>query len=81
MTVISTKIEHRVGIHLRLLHVGDMGGLKDSDPGARNVLLNELAGLKRRCRIVAAGDDQGWGGDPRQQRRWSMSRIASPQPT
>ena len=63
---VQKKPQHRVGVGLRLLHIGDVRGLEHGDPGARNVRADELVAFERGRRILPAGDDQRRRGDLRQ---------------
>src|SRR3954451_14187961 len=52
------KSDHRVRKGLRLLDIGDMGGVEDGHAGAWDLAADEFAGRYRRRRVVAAGNHQ-----------------------
>ena len=70
--VFEQKLEHRVGIDLRLLDIGNMCGIEHGDLRARDMLTDKLVGFERR-RIVFARDHQRRGADFRKQ--WPMVHV------
>src|SRR5581483_7905066 len=60
MTLLPLRQEadHGIGEGVRLLDVGDVGGIENGEAGARNLAANELAGRNWRRHVMAAGDDQ-----------------------
>src|SRR6185437_9321484 len=52
------KAHHRVGEGVRLLDIGDVGGVEDGKARAGNPAADQFTGGNRGCRVVAAGDDE-----------------------
>ena len=52
------KLQHRIGIDLRLLDIGDLRGIEDGDLRASDVLVDKLVDLERRCRVMFARDHE-----------------------
>ena len=71
------KSKHGFRVSVRLLDIGNVGGVERGELCTWDMVLDVLVRLEWGCRIMLAGDDQRRRLDLRS--RWSMSRTASPQ--